>query len=233
MRAVKTDYEIQQLLRICTGITQFFIWKHVLHKYSHITQILQQIRTGPAMAWVHIFAATLLWEWDIMVFAEEGPWLVLSPWPFTQSLCAISEASALQFKLMMLPHFKISDAACMMKWTLPVHMMLIPLLLGKGNSCVHWFMKAEPKVSSKCSLCVVWPGCLYRWYRRVLVQAAEISISAGSFWGSCHWFYWPLPSPRQQSVKIWTDLQPAVVEVPAAAWCLLKRGLRRKLRIWL
>ena len=32
----------------------------------------------------------------------------------------------------------------------------------------------------------------------------------------CHWFYWPLPSPRQQSVKIWTDLQPVVVEVPAA-----------------
>jgi len=78
MRAVKTDYEIQQLLRICTGITQFFISKHVLHKYSHITQILQQIRTGPAMAWAHIFAATLLWEWDIMVFAE-GPLIGIVP----------------------------------------------------------------------------------------------------------------------------------------------------------
>ena len=33
-------YQIQQWLRICTCITQFFITKHVLHKYSHITQIL-------------------------------------------------------------------------------------------------------------------------------------------------------------------------------------------------
>ena len=133
------------------------------------------------MAWAHIFAATLLWEWDIIVFAEEGPWLVLSPWPFTHSLCAISEASALQ--LMMLPHFKISDAACMMKWTLSVHMMFIPLLLRKGNSCVHWFRKAEPKVSSKCSSSVVWPGCLYRWYHSS--RDKQIATIPGD--GSCRW----------------------------------------------